>query len=536
LILLGRAAQDEAVDLALGALAGAGMEAEYWTCDVSQPGDVAAAVDRAVRTYGRIDGLIHGAGVLHDSLIEYMTAADFASVVEVKVGGLAALGRAARPHGLRFVTGLSSLAAVTGNAGQANYTAANRAMAALIRGWSAGDGSVRGQTLWLPPVEGVGMAAGAELRELLERRGLGDAYVDADEAAAAFVQQLFLAPAAYTDAILVRVHPQVRTVRLPARAPGGGSPEAALTPPFDAAAFPMIDSVQRLDAGRGLLAARRTFTVGRDLWLPDHRPLKGLAHPIVSAIMLVETALEAARLLYPHLDAVEVEDVDFLEMLACDPAAGLPIDLVCRRLRDQAGVVCDVSVARLEDPAQPPRLAHPFRSFGCRVKLGVGSESTAAGGPWLTPEACDTAPKDRRAMMARYESHTALAGRYLVTDRCDGTADGLVAGYTTYTESTDFSGRGANGYQYSPYVLEALLQIAHFYHHMRDEDDARMALPMRIGRLRLARRAVEGERLRVEGRRTSVLDGGTAWDVRAVDDSGMVVMAATDLFVRWYGA
>jgi acyl transferase domain-containing protein/NAD(P)H-dependent flavin oxidoreductase YrpB (nitropropane dioxygenase family)/NAD(P)-dependent dehydrogenase (short-subunit alcohol dehydrogenase family)/acyl carrier protein len=533
LVLLGRTALDPSIVRTLETLAAGGLEAEYWSCDVSRLADVRAAVERAVQRFGRIDGLVHGAGVLRDALMDYMTVADFAAVVAVKVGGLSSLYQAARPHGLRFVVGLSSLAAVTGNAGQANYTAASRAMAGLIRAWSAEASGLRGQTLWLPPVKGLGMASGREIRELLERRGLADAYVDVDEVGTAFAHELVLAPAAHSDAILVRVHPPVRTARIQADAP---APAAAVAPvAFEPGEFPLLDRIEVLDPTRGLLVARRTFTAQRDLWLADHRPFKELDHPIVSAIVLVEAALEATRLLHPHLDVIDVSDVDFLEMLHCHAEAALATDLVCRSSRgDQGSVVCDVSLTAVDDPAQPPRATHAFRSFGCRVRLGAISWHSHAEAPWLTPEACDTEAKDRRALLDKYETKTGLNGRYRVLHGFDGTAPGLIAGYMLNSKEQDFADQDGNHYQYSPYVLEALLQAAHFYLHMRDDRDERKALPMRIGRLRIGRRAVPGERIRVEGRRVSETDAGTLWDLRAVDQSDQVVMEVSELLARWY--
>ncbi|HEY3382688.1 MAG TPA: SDR family NAD(P)-dependent oxidoreductase [Vicinamibacterales bacterium] len=520
----------------LDTLANAGLVAEYWSCDVSRPADVEAVVGRAVQRFGRIDGIVHGAGVLRDALLDYMTVADFAAVVAVKVGGLARLFQAAQPHGLRFVVGLSSLAAVTGNAGQANYAAASRAMAGLIRAWS-GDGShLRGQTLWLPPIKGLGMASGREIRELLERRGLGDAYAGVDEVGTAFAHELVLAQGAHSDAILVRMHPPVRTVRFQADAPAADSAATAPAPvEFDSGEFPLLDRVEVLDRTHGLLVARRTFTAERDVWLQDHRPFKELEQPIVSAIMLVEAALEAARLLYPHLDVLDASDVDFLEMLACRPGVPLAADLVCRSSRgDQGSVVCDVALTAVDDPTQPPRADHAFRSFGCRVRLGAGTWRARAEAPWLAPGTCDTEAKDRRALLGKYETKTGLTGRYRVLHGFDGTAPGLTAGHTLYAEEADFAGRRDNRYQYSPYLLEAMLQAAHFYPHMRDESDERKALPMRIGRLRIGRRAVAGENIRVEGRCTADTEAGMLWDLRAVDRSGEVVLEVSEFLARWY--
>ena len=166
--------------------------------------------------------------------------------------------------------------------------------------------------------------------------------------------------------------------------------------------------------------------------------------------------------------------------------------------------------------------------------LGGGGWQAHAGAAWLTPEVCDTEPKDRAALLRKYETKTGLLGRYRVLYGFDGTAPGLNAGCMVYAEERDFAGRDDNRYQYSPYVLEALLQTAHFYPHMRDERDERSALPMRIGRLRIGRRAVPAERIRVEGRLTADKESGMLWNLRAVSQSGEVLLEVWDFLVRWY--
>ena len=47
-----------------------GIEATYHTCDVTDPEAVRAVMGEVAGRYGRIDGIIHGAGVLRDGLLE----------------------------------------------------------------------------------------------------------------------------------------------------------------------------------------------------------------------------------------------------------------------------------------------------------------------------------------------------------------------------------------------------------------------------------------------------------------------------------
>jgi NAD(P)-dependent dehydrogenase (short-subunit alcohol dehydrogenase family) len=115
----------------LADLHASGIDAAYHTCDVTDPEAVRTVMAEVASRYGRIDGIIHGAGVLKDGFLSQMSPDDFSMVTDVKLLGAWNLFSNARKAGLRFFIGLSSVAAVQGNPGQTNYAAANRMMAAL---------------------------------------------------------------------------------------------------------------------------------------------------------------------------------------------------------------------------------------------------------------------------------------------------------------------------------------------------------------------------------------------------------------------
>ena len=121
--------------------------------------------------------------MLRDAFIDSMSPKEFADVVEVKFLGAWNLYKAACDHGLRFFTMLSSVTAAQGNTGQANYCAANRAMSALTRVISGQHPDIKVKVLMLPPIEDVGMAAGSDLKKLMELRGWEGAYLKVNELA-----------------------------------------------------------------------------------------------------------------------------------------------------------------------------------------------------------------------------------------------------------------------------------------------------------------------------------------------------------------
>ena len=169
-------------------------------------------MDEVVNRYGKIRGIIHGAGVLRDGFLSQMTPDDFSLVTDIKFLGAWNLFQAAEKADLRFFVGLSSVAAIQGNPGQTNYAAANRMMSALIRTLRRKNGAIRFKALMLPPIEGAGMAEDPDVRELMRR--MGASYVHVNELAGLFCRELFVSPADDDWVLFMRTLPSVKTARL----------------------------------------------------------------------------------------------------------------------------------------------------------------------------------------------------------------------------------------------------------------------------------------------------------------------------------
>ncbi|HXV77905.1 MAG TPA: SDR family NAD(P)-dependent oxidoreductase, partial [Candidatus Polarisedimenticolaceae bacterium] len=133
--------RDRAIRSNLAAFAAAGSRVDYHAIDVRDPHALAALVEQVYQRYGRIDGVIHGAGVVEDRRLRDKTAESFARVFQTKVRPAMVLAGALRPESLQFLVFFSSVSGRFGNAGQADYSAANECLnklaAHLDRVWSA---------------------------------------------------------------------------------------------------------------------------------------------------------------------------------------------------------------------------------------------------------------------------------------------------------------------------------------------------------------------------------------------------------------
>jgi 3-oxoacyl-[acyl-carrier protein] reductase len=105
--------------------------------DVRDAPGVAAAVDRLVTGWGRIDVLVNNAGVIRDNLLGLLEDEDVRTVLETNVGGVFHVTRAVVPHMIARRAGkivnLSSVAGEKGGRGQTNYAASKGAINAFTR-------------------------------------------------------------------------------------------------------------------------------------------------------------------------------------------------------------------------------------------------------------------------------------------------------------------------------------------------------------------------------------------------------------------
>jgi len=519
----------------LADLHASGIEATYLTCDVTDPEAVRVALGEVAGRYGRIDGIIHGAGVLRDGFLDQMTSEDFSLVADVKFLGAWNLFSAAEGAGLRFFVGLSSVAAMQGNPGQTNYAAANRMMSALLRYLRRRNGAILFKALMLPPVEGAGMAEDPEVRDLLRRRGV--AYIHVHELAGLFCRELFVAPADDDWVMFIRALPSVKT------APLGDISHPAISGQLDGGpvAFsprdvPMIDGLSCLDLRREHLEASRSFSTQNDLWIADHRPLKSLTHPLVSAAMMIETFMESARILYPHLQVRGVRQVRFMDMISCPAEVPRSSRISCRRAGiDPREVVCEVSLSAKEI-SPTGRLGDRFIPYCTgQVLLGGGRGELAE---WfqdfpVRPDELRTPSVNHKKVLKWYEDRTGLAGRYRVLEVIDGAGPGLVRGRTIYRETGDFAHLHAARYQYSPYLLEALMQLAGFHMLAMDPQDRRSMLPTEIGEMRFLRQCRPGEQITLEARLRIQDQESLTWDARGFDDQSRTIMQVRTMRMHW---
>ncbi len=119
--------QDEKGQAEAEAVGDAGGRATYVHADVCNPDQVAALVQHALDTYGRLDILVNNVGLTRDGLLMMMSEGDWDTVLAVNLKSVFLASRAAVRTMMRQRSGriinISSVAGLAGNAGQTNYAA-----------------------------------------------------------------------------------------------------------------------------------------------------------------------------------------------------------------------------------------------------------------------------------------------------------------------------------------------------------------------------------------------------------------------------
>lgn len=125
LILSGRSTLNAAREKVLHELQQADAEISYLSCDISDKKAVAALVQSIQKKYGKLNGVIHSAGLNQDAYILNKTTEEIITVLRPKVAGILAIEEACQDIQLNFMVLFSSIAGVFGSVGQADYATAN---------------------------------------------------------------------------------------------------------------------------------------------------------------------------------------------------------------------------------------------------------------------------------------------------------------------------------------------------------------------------------------------------------------------------
>ncbi len=113
------------------------VKANCYACDVAVTKDCADTVAKIIEDFGGVDILVNNAGITKDNLLISMSEEDFDAVIDTNLKGAFNMIKACARNLIKKKAGkiinISSVSALIGTAGQANYAASKAGLIALTK-------------------------------------------------------------------------------------------------------------------------------------------------------------------------------------------------------------------------------------------------------------------------------------------------------------------------------------------------------------------------------------------------------------------
>jgi malonyl CoA-acyl carrier protein transacylase/NAD(P)-dependent dehydrogenase (short-subunit alcohol dehydrogenase family)/acyl carrier protein len=348
---------------AIQAVQAAGGTARWHRLDLSDGAAVAQAIDAVRRENGRIDVLLHAAGLEISRLLPDKKPEEFDLVFDVKADGWFNLMHAIGDMPLGAAVAFSSIAGRFGNGGQADYSAANDLLCKQISSFRRSRPATRGIALDWTAWGGIGMATRGSIPKVMEAAGID---MLPPEIGVPWIRRELTSGGFRGEAVVAGRLGMMIDER---DATGGldTSDEALARLRSGASSGVMIGKLTGMGVYSGL-TLETTLDPAEQPFLDDHR-IDGT--PVLPGVMGVEGFAEAATLLFPGLRVAAVEDVEFLAPFKF--YRGEPRPFLIRALfrgdgEGGDGIVADCALIgrrTLPGQAEPQETVH----FRARVRL-----------------------------------------------------------------------------------------------------------------------------------------------------------------------
>jgi NAD(P)-dependent dehydrogenase (short-subunit alcohol dehydrogenase family)/acyl carrier protein len=289
--------RDRDIRATLGAIRAAGASVEYHIVDVADAASFGALIDALYTRLGRLDGVIHGAGVTEDKFLADKTVESFDRVLRPKIDGAFTLAARLRLDALKFLTFFSSVTARYGNRGQSDYAAANEVLNKLAR-WLNHRCQARVTALNWGPWESTGGMVSPELAKQFAKAGV----------------QMISRPAGrrlFVDEILFGKKADAEVIFGGPLTGGDALQPASRAVPGDSPVWPLLNCRSRVTrTADGGTEVSRELDPGFDLYLLDHQ-LDG--KPVMPMVVGLELLGEvAASTVAAELQIASVRDLRVL--------------------------------------------------------------------------------------------------------------------------------------------------------------------------------------------------------------------------------
>lgn len=282
-----------------------GSEVEYYQCDVMNGTQMKEVVTKIKAKGGRVDGLIHFAGLERSKLVRDKTVEEYFRIFDVKATSGAAFLALNLVKDNGFYAFASSIAGKYGNLGQSDYGSANDYLAKLSM--SLHNQGIRSISIAMSAFSNVGMGIRPGVETFLKSNGVD--FVDPQDGMQLFLDEIVYGrvPEIVLTDVLGKLDwdSQIKTdweeiveENDPSSGNGGGASSAPAVQkaaeeepePADLKENHFLGQIKSLTPGESL-EAEKEFTMESDYYLADHA-IEGT--PYVPGVMGLETFMESA--------------------------------------------------------------------------------------------------------------------------------------------------------------------------------------------------------------------------------------------------
>ena len=479
--------------IAIRAVREAGGEACYHAVDLTDGGAVADVMSAIRERHGRIDVLVHAAGIDVSHAIADKPAREYDLVFDVKADGLFNLLHATAGMPVGALVAFSSVAGRFGNAGQTDYAAANDLLCKIASSFRTACPGTRAIAIDWTAWADLGMATRGSIPKVMAVAGIE---MLTPQAGIGWIRRELTA-GPFTGEVVVGGRLGVLTAELDQ---AGGLDRAAVD---TGQGGPMIGTITGMGVYSGLTAETTLDPVAQP-FLNDHR-IDSVA--VLPGVMGIEAFAALARLAAPDMQVAGIEQVSFAAPVKFyrDEPRTLTITAVLRP--DGADLVadCALTASRTLAGDQVPRVTTHFTG---QVRLAARAPRPERG----------QAPGGRTGCTAGHGDIYRVffhGPAYQVIDEGWHSGPTAVAALARTLPADHVPASTAMVTE--PRLAEACFQTAGLW---EIGQAGRMALPARTDAVTLLHRPQSGQQLFAMVQPTA--DG--AFDCRVVDGEGDVVL------------
>ncbi len=483
-----------AAQSAIDAVRAAGGTAHYISVNLTDGDGVTKVVDRIRNAHGRIDVLLHAAGIERSHALPDKDAREFDLVFDVKSDGFFHLLRAIGDMPLGATVAFSSIAGRFGNPGQTDYSSANDLLCKITSSLRTSHPSLRGIVIDWTAWGEIGMASRGSIPKIMETAGID---MLPPEAGVPIIRRELTAGGTSGEIVIG----QRLGILLNEWDATGGLDTSAVESTSQKLTGPMVGKITNAGLYRGI-TIETTLDPKVQPFLEDHQIDRT---PVLPGVMGVEAFAEAASRLLPGWHVEAVEDVNFLAPFKFyrNESRTLTIEAAIRPQHDALIAECRLIGRRnLPNQTEPQVTTH----FTARVRLSMQAPKPVN----VAAPALPSASVVKAADIYRIYFH---GPAYQVVERAwwDGNrVVGLMAkGLRNNHQPADLPTLLA------PRLIELCFQTAGLWEL---GVQGRMGLPQFVGRVSLLR-APELAETRLYALVTPHLQDGS-FDAEVVDDKG----------------